>query len=250
MTIHGPITRAEYDALPGINWSALKCGLGKTRAHIDAAKHGRKDSTALRFGRAFHCRCLQVEKWGEWETVSTKTTTNPNAVTEAERDSIDAMCSSINQMRLPVPSMVECAMTWEYGGVHCKAMIDGMWERMLGDLKSTKDASPQVFGSEIIKYKYHGQLAWYMEGLQRNGIEVHGAQIIAVEKTDPYASACHVIGGSWLDLGRKCFEDALEVYADNRVACYGIAELELPDWMESDDEFTEDEDGISLGGSK
>lgn len=250
MTIHGPIPRSEYDALPGINWSALKCGLGKTRAHIEAAKRGRKDSSALRFGRAFHCRTLQAETWDQWEVVKTKTTTNPNAITADEEIAINAMCASINQMPLPVPSMVECALTWEYGGVPCKAMIDGMWGRFLGDLKSTKDASPQAFGSEIIRYKYHGQLAWYLEGLQRNGVVVHGAQIIAVEKSDPYASACHILSGSWLDLGRKCFEDALEVYADKRGACYGIAELGLPDWMEGDDEFTEDEDGISLGGDK
>lgn len=249
MAIHSGITRADYDALPGINWSALKHGLGKTAAHIKAAKAGRKDSSALRFGRAFHVYVLQPQEWPTWEIKKTATTSIPTAVTEAELAAIDSMAASVASLDLGDVRFPETALTWTYGGVACKCMIDGVWGGVLGDLKSTKDASPAEFGREVLRYKYHAQMAFYLEGAARNGLPVEGARLIAAEKTAPYAAGDYMLDGSWLDLGRKCFEDALEVWADNKGASYGSQVLALPDWMDGDEDFSESEDGISLGSN-
>jgi hypothetical protein len=249
MAIHHGISRSEYEQLPGINWSALKCGIGKTADHIKAARAGRKDSPAMRFGRAFHAALLQPEIFSQWETVSTATTKNPLAVTETELNSIERMLASIRSLGLGEPKMCETALTWKYGGVECKCMFDGIWGTTLGDPKSTKDASPAGFGQEIRRYSYHGQIAFYLEGAQRNGLCLSGGMLIAVEKTAPYGAAAYDLSGTYLDQGRKLVEDALEVWADGKTAIYGRSTMDPPDWY-NDDEFSEDEDGISLGGDK
>lgn len=249
MAIHENITRSEYDALPGINWSALKCGIGKTAAHIKAAKSGRKDSAALRFGRLFHLAVLQPDLFEKLTRVETKTTIKPDCITADEEDAISDMSARVCDLGLADITHKETALTWVYGGVSCKCLIDGIAVDFLFELKSTKDASPQTFGSEVLRYKYHAQCAFYLEGLSRNGFAIHQARIVAVEKAAPYAATDFILDGTWIDLGRKTYEDALEVWADDKGPLYGTHVLAVPDWMEGEQEFTEGEDGISLGGA-
>jgi len=224
------ITRAEYDALPGINWSALKCGIGKTRAHVDAAKLGRPDTQAFKFGRAFHHWVLQPEKKSEWKVNDAKTTTLFDTLTRGEVCALEAMTVQASELAgTKAMASQETAATWTYGCIECKGLIDGMVGKRIVDLKSTKDASPHAMTQEILRMKYHGQLAWYVTGWRTNGVEIDGASIIAVEKSSPFAAAEYLLGEDWLDLGRREYEKALEVYADG-LTSYGTSELPLPEW--------------------
>lgn len=238
------ITREQYDALPGINWSALKCGIGKTRAHIDTAKAGRPDTQAFKFGRAFHHIILQPDRMREWKISESKTTTLFDTLTTRELADLESMALSANAL----PSVwdiksQETAATWTYGGVDCKGLIDGMVGDRIIDLKSTKDSGPLAMTQEILRLKYHGQLAWYVEGWRKNGVEISGASIIAVEKSAPFAAGEYLLGEDWLDLGRREYEKALEVYADN-LTSYGTSELPLPEWAGPG--VTETDEGVDL----
>lgn len=238
------ITREEYDALPGINWSALKCGIGKTRAHIDTAKAGRADTQAFKFGRAFHHWVLQSEKKSEWKLSEAKTTTLFDTLTTREYLDLESMAVSAYSLSATYHiKSQETAATWTYGGIECKGLIDGMIDDWIIDLKSTKDSSPQAMVKEIINRNYHGQLAWYVEGWRKNGVNIRGARIIAVEKSAPFAAGDYLLDENWMDLGRREYEKALEVYADGQTG-YGASELPLPDWAGPG--LTETEDGVDL----
>lgn len=242
--LYESITREQYDALPGINWSALKCGIGKTRAHIDAAKIGRPDTQAFKFGRAFHHWILQPGKKAGWNISDAKTTTLFDTLTNREVNDLEAMTDSLaSNNTIKRAHSQETAMTWVYGGVKCKGLIDGMGDALLFDLKSCKDSSPLAMTQEILRLKYHGQLAWYQEGLRKNGVTVRAVSIVAVEKSAPFASAEYLLGEDWMDLGRREYEKALEVYADG-LTSYGTSELPLPEWAGPG--VTETEDGIEL----
>lgn len=233
MAIYRNLTRAEYEALPGINWSALKNGIGKTAAHIKAAKAGRKDTPALRFGRLFHLAILEPQKIEKLTVVETKTTSKPDCITMEEWDDIAAMRDGINRLGITEPiTQPETALTWKFGGVECKCMFDGIIKPRLIDLKSTQNAEPGAFKGEIFKYKYHGQGAFYLDGCRANGIDLDGFSILAVEKSEPFAAGLYHLDASWLDLGRSCYEEALEVWADNKPGTYGTQIIEPPEWAQ------------------
>lgn len=248
MAIHKNISRSAYDALPGLNWSYLKNGVGRTRAHMDAAKANRKDSPAMRFGRIVHLAKLQPSEYAKLATISTKTTTRDDAVTEQERTDVAGMLVSMAALGHPRIVMPETAITWTLGGVECKALIDGVTDdpdAFLVDLKSTQNAELGAFKGEVFKRKYHAQAAYYFDGLRANGVHIQGAALLACEKESPYACGFYPLSDGWLDLGRKCYEEALEVWSDNKPAQYGTQELEVPDWC--DGGVTVDDDGgISL----
>lgn len=243
MAIHPGILRAAYDALPGINWSKAKRGIGKTAAHITAPSGG--DKPAYKFGRAFHHAVLQPELFGGWKVVAGKTTTKPGAITESERADIEAMAANAGDLHGGHLSHLECAVTWKHAGRDCKALIDGLWKQTwLMDLKSTQNADPAAFRGEVFKFKYHGQAAWYLDGLAANGIKLQGAALLAVEKTAPHAAGFYFLSDEWIDLGRAVYEEALAVLDAGKTG-YGCQDLDVPDWAQPG--LTENEDGeISL----
>jgi hypothetical protein len=242
MSIIPHATRAEYDALPGINWSALKQGIGRTRAHIDTARAGRPDKPAFKFGRAFHHSVLQPDLMSEWTVVDGKTTTKPNAITTAELADIQAMTANAALLHEDRLSHIECAVTWDIDGIPCKALIDSIYDgNWLLDLKSTQNAEGAAMKGEIVRFKYHGQCAWYLDGLAANGLELMGAAILAVEKAAPYAAGLYFLNDEWIDLGRNLYRDALTVYAKPPCALYGKQDLDVPEWASGG--LTENEEG-------
>ncbi len=237
MAIHKNISRADYEALPGINWSVLKAGHERLGAHILAKLSAESvDKPAFKFGRAFHQKVLQPDIYSQsWEFVTGKTTTKPGCLTESDHGKICHMAEAFEALGATV-SMQETALTWTYGGVACKGMIDGLFDGYLGDLKSCQDASPQAFAPECYRYLYHGQCAWYCEGLRKNDIAIKGARIIAIEKEPPYASADYILADRWLEMGTELIDALLEAYissmADDTPPSYGQRRLEVPEWAD------------------
>ena len=239
MAIIPNITRAEYDALPGINWSRLKRGIGRTAAHI-AAPAG-ADKAAYKFGRAFHHSVLQPDAFATWEIVPGKTTAKAGAITESERNDIYVMTAAAAALHEGKLSHIECGVTWKREGRECKALIDGVWdESFLFDLKSTQNAEPGAFKGEIFKFKYHGQCAWYLEGLAANGMHLGGATLLPVEKLAPYAAGFYFLEDGWIDLGRSLVNEALATLSEG-AAGYGRRDLDVPDWAQPG--LTVNEDG-------
>ncbi len=241
--IHPNITRAQYEALPGINWSRLKRGHGRSGAHIRSVQD-RADTPAFKFGRAFHQMVLEPDLFASvWEYVPGKTTTKPGCLTEDDQRKLGGMFDAWSALGMS-PTHQEAAITWTYGGVDCKGRIDCLIDGYLADLKSTLNAAPGAFRKECMNLLYHGQMAWLMEGLAQNGMDLRGAKLIAIEKDEPFSSAVHVLSPTWIEIGRALFEDLLEKYTDTSPPAYGEAELEAPEWAIP--EITETAEGISL----
>ena len=57
------MTHDAYDAIDATRWSMLKL-MAKSPAHYhQALLESRKDTTALKFGRAVHLACLEPERF-------------------------------------------------------------------------------------------------------------------------------------------------------------------------------------------
>lgn len=73
--------------------------------------------------------------------------------------------------------------------------------RMIGDVKTTDDASDDEFEHKIGKYGYYRQAAIYVHVAAMLGIPVEAFGIIAVEKTPPFGVNVFVIEDDLLELG-------------------------------------------------
>ena len=81
---------------------------------------------------------------------------------------------------------------------------------------------------------YHGQCAWYLRGLEKNGIALKGARIAAVEKEEPFANADFGLEPKWIDRGEALADELLEKFVDESPASYGRSVLPMPEWADTE----------------
>jgi exodeoxyribonuclease VIII len=126
-------------------------------------------------------------------------------------------------------------------GVLCKGRIDRfgrLWgHSVIADLKTTENASPDAWAREVVKYQYHAQSAFYLDGLDTCSPSIVRRFIwIALEKKPPYALAIYEPDAATLDKGRRMYRNYLRQWAKcqetNVWPGYdaGIQPLLLPDW--------------------
>ncbi len=200
------------------------------RAWVDGVDKG--DTPALAFGRAYHMRVLEPERFAQAYIAAPEDP--PRRPTQRQRDAkkpsddtraaiafwdawdadnagklilsaedfdrIEAMHAAL--MQHPVAAGImreghsEVTMRWTdpETGVQCKARAD-WWKpgRFFMDLKTTDDASPDGFKRSVAKYGYHVQHAHYCDGAAACGDPVQNYLILAQEKEAPYVAAVYHI---------------------------------------------------------
>lgn len=130
-------------------------------------------------------------------------------------------------------------------GVLCKYRADIINEkhRIVADLKTTRDGSPQRFPKSIYDFGYHIQAAHYLEGVRAHGIDVAEFVLIVVEKEPPYSVSLFRINDqdiegrvSAINRGRADRLAMLEIWracrARNHWPDWGeeIIDIDLPRW--------------------
>lgn len=127
--------------------------------------------------------------------------------------------------------------------VLCKGRMDRItdyagWTWIL-DIKSTNDASPDAFLRSVVRFGYHLQAAFYIDGLETLAPRERRFAILAVEKEPPYAIALYELDTMLLEVGRqeyrrylgmwkRCLETGLWPAYPER-----IETLEAPRWIEN-----------------
>lgn len=245
--------------------------IAKTPAHyrawVDGADDAPAETPALLFGRALHCLVLEPElfatEWAEQPDFG-------NLRTKAAREARDAwlaehpgitLLSSDDWQRLhamreavlahPVASALldggqaEATSVWTDPGTGllCKARMD-CWRPdigVIGDLKSTVDASPAAFARAVANYRYHVQQAHYAAGAAAHGIEAPTFVFVVVEKTPPYAVCLYQLDDDAADRGDELRTRDLQrldacLQADDWPAYPpAVNALSLPAWAHRDD---------------
>lgn len=199
------------------------------RAWVDGAESA--ETPALAFGRALHARILEpdtfartyiaeqrhpfrrvteaqrnakkpsdetlraIEYWDAWEIEAAgkiEISADDAAKVEAIRDAV--MLHPVAGA-LFVGGMAEATAVWidPATGLLCKSRMD-YWRpdiSVIGDLKTTEDASPAGFARSVAKYRYAVQDAHYAAGAQAAGHDRPAFLFVAVEKEPPYAVAVY-----------------------------------------------------------
>lgn len=203
-----------------VNCGSLK-ELAKTPAHYRAwlADTEQHDTPTLVFGRALHALVLEpalfAQEWAQQPAFGDLRTKAGKAEREAwqaanegvETVSVDdwtklhAMRDAV--MAHPIAGKFftggrsETTTIWTdpRTGLLCKARQDYRRDDlvMIGDLKSTEDASPRAFARSIVNFRYHVQHAHYTDGDRVLSGEAPRFLFCAVEKSAPYAVGVYML---------------------------------------------------------
>lgn len=273
------LSREEYERLPGVNWSRLK-HLARSPAHYrhEAFASPPDDTPARKVGRCVHLAILEPEKFAASVAVWTGGRRAGNAwdafvedndgrelLTEAEHAHCLAVAEKVRThpvaSRYLTGGAAEVSMQWDavlpaLGGlpeqrIACKGRVDYLGPAGLVDLKTTRDASPDGFGREVWKYRYHTQAAFYTDGHEAATGRRLPYVLIAVESELPLVVQVYRVPEPILELGRSEYRPLLErlAFCRSQDAWPGYAdeelELSLPPWATRglDDD---DADGLDL----
>lgn len=263
------MTRAEYEAIHGLNQSTLKL-FRRTPAHArEYMVHPPEPTDALELGTAVHVAVLEPERFARQYVAAPKVDRRTKAGKEQWAAFEDAhrglevlsaedmeVCRGIADAAvgletvarlLASPGKSEVGVVWDdpQTGVRCKALMDRIttfagWTVVV-DLKSTQDASPGAFARDCAKYAYHVQAAFYLDGLNVLAPANRRFFHVAVEKARPYCCAVYELDPPAVAQGRADYREYLRVYAEcarsGRWPGYrdAVEPLSLPVWALSEE---------------
>lgn len=139
---------------------------------------------------------------------------------------------------------LSCYWIDEKTGVLCRVRPD-FWrhDRLVVDLKTTVDASPEGFSRSIEKWSYHVQDPFYQDGIsaaiQQSGSDRKPPKafiFVAVEKTAPYAVGVYRLDADSAEIGRREYRENLDTYARSLATdnwpgySTKIEAIGLPEW--------------------
>jgi hypothetical protein len=271
--------RVEYDKRGEVHWSALKL-IGKSPAHYRAAllETEDNDTDARKRGRAVHVAALEPDRYraeyvtwtgkvrngGKWDDFQAANAGKEILTTSMAHDCIELQ-RAVRGCPAAVPYLSggrsELTVLWSFereamGGLEgyvipCRSRID--FEAKAGalvDLKSTRDASPGGFGREVARYGYHAQAAFYQDAYFAATGRRLPYVFVAVEAAQPHVAAVYRVNQRDIELGRAHYVDLMDrlhvCMRDNHWPGYGEGEmeLELPAWLQPDDDENEDLTGV------
>lgn len=274
------MTRADYDRRGEVNFSTLKILGTKSPAHYHASLLApvSEDTDARQRGRAVHCAVLEPTRFRSdfvtftgakragkaWEAFE-KDNVGKEMLTRSMADHALAMAKAASAVPAARPYLSggksEATLLWSFaretlGGLagyemECKSRLDFIANcGALVDLKTTRDASPSGFGREVARYNYHVQAAFYQDAY----LAVTGKRLpyvfVALEAAWPHVGAVYRVTDRAFQLGRETYVDWMDrlhtCQQSNSWPGYGEGEMdvELPAWLDPDDDESDDLSGL------
>ena len=265
------IAQAEYEALPGVNWSRLKLLRASPYHYRYAPPKG--TTTAMLFGRAVHTLVLEPEcfaaeysvwdgprrgrAWTEYRDAHSDTTIMTRAEADRAQSCADAVLSCDRATDLLLAGASEEPITWTDAetGRACKGRPDHAGGRTI-DLKTTAVFEPRRFASLAARLGYHCQLAFYDDGRYAVGHEINGdPALIVVQSDPPHDVVVYDAGPDVIEAGRREYRRLLRllIHCEQSDDWPGVARgqavrLCLPEWA-----YADPDDGavaITIGGER
>jgi len=253
--IYPGMSDADYRATKAVSCSTLKrFAEAPAKALVPS-----KDSAAMNAGRLIHSALLEPHKfeanyarttldrrgtkdWKEVEAASGKT-----LLKMAEFDELatvrDAVMAHPTARELLGPGLEpEASVFWrdDATGMPCRGRVDGLrrQDRIIVDLKTTVDASPDDFSRGAANWRHHWQEAFYRHGVKAapGGFEADRFIFIALEREPPFLIGIYELSPGAVAQGRREVMRALAEYAEcERTGVWpgyapGVVMVDLPAW--------------------
>lgn len=211
-----------------VHWSTLK-ELAKSPAHYQfALERPWEETPSQRLGTAGHCRALESDdvfharfvlfdgdrRTKEWKAFQADNV-GRTILSREEWDAAHAMADAVRAHPLAAALLsdgeAEQSLQWthrthlgsESYEVECGGRMDFVGSMGLVELKTSRAASPYEFPREVAKFDYHGQVAFYADGLLSLGKPVSAVWFVAVENDAPHGVAVYRVPDAVLDAGRE-----------------------------------------------
>lgn len=252
----------EYENLPGERWSQLKAMAISPRHY----RHGidtedESESKAMRLGTALHTMVLEPatfmdrhpvfagsrrgKAWDEFKAAHP----DRDILTEPEWFVVHGMAESITTHPLAMEhlrhGLKERVLQWTDAdtGLQCKGRCDSVNGHLV-ELKTCNGMSfpHEKFESHAVRLGYHGQLAFYSDGLAAEGYEPDmEPTMIVVESAPPFDVAVYSVKPEIIEAGRAMYKALLQRVKE----CTGSGQwpgvcgaeplyLGLPAWAQQD----------------
>lgn len=265
-------TNAEYHAKEEfINASGLKTIIKRSPFHLVNCEQ-KEPTPAMLFGTAYHDYVLEENLFhARYWTLDTslrpeadKTmASNKNKAWKEEMELMNAgkqliseedlqKLATMKKALLANPTIAAFLLNGEaelshyhqdFEGAKVRVRPDYLKPKVIVDLKTCEDASPEGFARQCHNFGYHIQAALYMDVLE----SIYGTSrkfvFICQEKTFPFAAQAYAASDSLIEQGRYEYTLALETYkrclASGEWPGYemyaepemrGLIELNLPVW--------------------
>lgn len=246
-----------------ISWSRLK-HYDRSPAHfIENWLNPPEPSPAMTLGSALHCLALEPDKfdaryavapagvdrrtkagkeeWAAFEEASKGKTVLSAEQMEQARGMADAIAASNAASRaLAMCPHREHAIEWidPVTDLPCKGVLDAWGDRWIIDIKTTDDASARAFARTVANYQYHGQGAFYLDGLALTSPPTGPRYflLVAVEKSTPYGVRVYSCSQDMIVTGRQLYLKLLGRHAEcvsaGKWPGYPdeVAPIDLPAW--------------------
>lgn len=236
-----PMAFEDYAEIDAVNQSTLKILVDKSPLHYQhALAHPRKDTPALRFGRAVDVAAFTPRDYATQFVIAPdvdrrtkdgkaawaaflEVAGDKSILTEAEHKRAWDCGEAVRAHRATGPLLAtgdpQVTLEWvdEATDVRCKARLD-LVNSAIVDLKTALSADRRTFGRAVASYGYHFQASWYRQGWH----VVHGEWLdfvlAVVESGEPHDCAAFRVEGDALQRGNELTRQALDTYARCRDA--------------------------------
>lgn len=240
-------------------------------AYLDPNRKPRKETPAMMEGTLFHMAILEPEKmsryavfndyqivaeigggnpratnqYKEWKSIFMAENEGKTFIDGETMEMVKRMAESVQKhpaaRELITDLTVEQSLFWTDPdtGAPCKCRPDGIKNdgRLIIDLKSTEDGSPDGFAKSVANYRYHVQSPFYLDGFsEATGNDSDYFIFIAVEKSPPYNVAVYYTPADILNIGREIYKSNLADYMEaKRTGIWKgysdiIEPLKMPGW--------------------
>lgn len=257
------MNESDYNAAEGVRWSRLKAMRVSPKQYQYELKNPRADSAALLVGRAIHTIVLegmeayrnravvfggktrQGKAWDEFREAHKGREILSTAEDELARACAEAVLEDPIAKRHLRHGIAEKVIQWkdEETGILCKCRVD-LVNGHLVELKSTRDPDPDSFARDAHRFGYHGQIAFYHDGVVASGYELEQPPaLITVGTKPPHDVVVLKVSEYEIEAGQNLYRPLLVELAEclERDEWPGIARgrelsFRLPPWAQDADE--------------
>jgi len=227
-------SREDYDAFTALNYSGSKSLLISPQ-HYLWAMGNKKDSPAMKLGRAIHGKILEPEVYSSTFAIVPKVDkrtkegketwakleaelVGKELLSDQEAEVVNLTCTKVLQIMEKNEIQfeeTEVRYAVPYQGIWLKASFDAVGsDGYIYDIKTTDDASQDGFLRSVRTFKYNLQAFFYqVVFFMVHGINAKGFRFIVVEKESP-GVAIYELGDLAMEFAQMDFVQAVEQYKE------------------------------------
>lgn len=230
--LHKGINPEQYHQDPAVSCTGIKRLLNSPLDYWAFSPHNPerrdgKSSSALAAGSAFHCLLLEPDAFPSRFQVKegVQTSRVPGFVGEGDFKEMEAAIAAIRAMprvsRLFTEGEAEVTMVWDdpFTGVRCRCRHDYFRQahNMTVDYKTTTEVSEREIDRQLVRYGYHVQAAFYLDGMKALGLGDHQDFVFVFQQRDyPHKVYATTLCDETIGIGREAYQHALSIYKRTR----------------------------------